>query len=119
MGRDQCLRAQPVTVSGNPVLFFSQIMMNAVTKVITAMRMHHVLIPLDTLNAYVTQGLLETGISVQVILPFFSLLCCCCSWFFFVCYFVMFCLKKLRRLNSIYSFRMYLSFLFFFVIFRE
>ena len=72
MGRDQCLRTQPVTVSGNAVLFFAQIMMNAVTKVITAMRMQHVLIPLDTLNAYVTQGLLEMGVSVQVKLPFFS-----------------------------------------------
>ena len=47
-------------------------MMNAVTKVITAMRMQHVLIALDTLNAYVTQGLLEMGVSVQVKLPFFS-----------------------------------------------
>ena len=85
MGRDQCLRAQPVTVSGNAVLFFSQIMMNAVTKVITAMRMHHVLIPLDTLNAYVTQGLLEMGVSICagkiaffpifMLLLFFVLLC--------------------------------------------
>ena len=86
MGRDQSLRTQPVTVSGNAVLFLAQIMMNAVTEVVTAMRMQHVLIPLDTWNAYVTQGLLEMGVSVQVKLPFFSFLCCCCSWFFFVCY---------------------------------
>ena len=103
MGRDQCLRAQRVTVSGNAVLFFfAQIMMNAVTKVITAMRMQHVLIPLDTLNAYVTQGLLEMGVSVQVKLPFFSFLCCCCSWFCFVCYFVLFSLKKGTKFHLLF-----------------
>ena len=102
MGRDQCLRTQPVTVSGNAVLFLAQIMMNAVTEVVTAMRMQHVLIPLDTLNAYVTQGLLEMGVSVQVKLPFFSFLWCCCSWFFFVCYFVLFCLKKETKFHLLF-----------------
>ena len=84
------------------IIFFAQIMMNAVTKVITAMRMQHVLIRLDTLNAYVTQGLLEMGVSVQVKLPFFSFLCCCCSWFFFVCYFVLFCLKKETKFHLLF-----------------
>ena len=102
MGRDQCLRTQPVTVSGNAVLFLAQIMMNAVTEVVTAMRMQHVLIPLDTLNAYVTQGLLEMGVSVQVKLPFFSFLCCCCSWFCFVCYFVLFSLKKGTKFHLLF-----------------
>ena len=102
MGRDQCLRTQPVTVSGNAVLFLAQIMMNAVTEVVTAMRMQHVLIPLDTLNAYVTQGLLEMGVSVQVKLPFFSFLRCCCSWFFFVCYSVSFCLKKETKFHLLF-----------------
>ena len=46
--------------------------MNAATEVMTATRMQHVLIPLDTLNAYVTQGLREMGVYVQVILRFFS-----------------------------------------------
>ena len=41
--------------------------MNAATEVMTATRMQHVLIPLDTLNAYVTQGLPEMGVYVQVI----------------------------------------------------
>ena len=41
--------------------------MNAATEVMTATRMQHVQIPLDTLNAYVTQGLLEMGVYVQVI----------------------------------------------------
>ena len=49
--------------------------MNAATEVMTATRMQHVLIPLDTLNAYVTQGLPEMGVYVQVIsiiaCPFF------------------------------------------------
>ena len=100
MGRDQCLRTQPVTVSGNAVLFLAQIMMNAVTEVVTAMRMQHVLIPLDTLNAYVTQGLLEMGVSVQVKLPFFSFLCLL-LFLVLLCLLLSFCFVRRRILNPI------------------
>ena len=59
-------------------IILTQILMNAATEVMTATRMQHVLIPLDTLNAYVTQGLREMGVYVQVsncVSFFFSTFC--------------------------------------------